>query len=524
MDTTEFKNARLFTGTGFTDPTSLFTAGGKILATGTQDSSGEIVDLKGKYLMPGFIESHAHPGKLGMTRRELDARPTVVSSVEDIQAAVAQRVIAAEPGAWIRGNGWDETYLAEGRGPTRDDLDAVAPDNPVVLNRTCGHMHVVNSVALRISRVGEEVADPVGGRFVRDEDGRLTGLIQEAAMAAIAVPPYTEAEIAHGFQLAQDELVSWGITTVHDLSAISAHLRYYTEANLSGDLRVRFRPWMWALDQAGRDGLLDSALGTGVTSGLGDDLVRVQGMKFSLDGSVGGRTAAVCCSFTDTDDIGLLYLEDDAFIQSLVRAAQGKLRLAIHGIGERAIDQAVRGLAALEEAGHAEFVSGMRNRIEHCGLPTEDHIDFLKSRNLIAASSVGFIYHLGDSYLSALGPERVKRAYPHRDFIDKGIVSPGNSDTPVTNGNPWEGIYGAVTRTTRSGTVLDAEQNITRAEAIRAYTRDAAYSSFEEDTLGTLAAGAHADLQVLEKDPFNVETDELLNLSPSAVYLSGCRV
>lgn len=521
MTVKEFTNARLFTGTGFTEPTSLHVADGKIVKDRSGSTPDEVIDIDGQYLMPGFIESHAHPAKLGLTRLEVDLRPAAVSTIEDVQRAVAERVKAVEPGEWIRGNGWDETYLAEGRGPTRDDLDAVAPENPVVLSRTCGHMEVVNSAALKVSGVGEDIADPAGGRFVRDDEGRLTGLVQEAAMGAIAVPEYADDDYVQAFRLAQEACVSWGITTVHDLSAVPAHMRYYTRANLAGELRIRFRPWLWALDQGARAGVLDSALGAGITSGFGDDRVRIQGMKFSLDGSVGGRTAAVCCSFTNTDDKGLLYLEDDQFFPQLLRAAEGGLRLGIHGIGERAIDQALRGLAALESAGYEEFVSGMRNRIEHCALPTDEHFEFLRSRNVIAASSVGFIYHLGDSYLAALGPERVKRAYPHRSFIDKGIIAPGNSDTPVTNGNPWEGIYGAVTRTTRSGVVLDTEQNISLAEAIKAYTADAAYSSFEEKTLGSLVPGAHADLQVLQQNPFDLEPEELLSVSPAAVYVDG---
>lgn len=521
MTTKVFKNARLFSGEGFTEPKALQVIDGKITEPSAAVGDAEVIDVDGQYVMPGFIESHAHPAKLGMVRLEVDLRPGVVASIKDIQDAVAERVKTAAPGEWVRGNGWDETYLAEGRGPTRDDLDAVAPRNPVVLSRTCGHMEVVNSSALEVSDIEEDIADPAGGRFVRDSGGRMTGLVQEAAMGSIAVPEYSDDEYAQAFQLAQDACVSWGITTMHDLSAIPPHMRYYTRTNLSGDLRVRFRPWLWALDQASRSGVLNAALGAGITSGLGDDWVRIQGMKFSLDGSVGGRTAAVCCAFTNTDDKGLLYLEDDQLFPQLLRAAEGGLRLGIHGIGERAIDQALRGLAALESADYADFVSEKRHRIEHCALPTEEHLEFLKSRGIIAASSVGFIYHLGDSYLAALGPERVKRAYPHRTFIDKGIIAPGNSDTPVTNGNPWEGIYGAVTRTTRSGVVLDAEQNISLAEAIRAYTVDAAYSSFEEETLGSLIPGAHADLQVLQSNPFELESEELLNITPTAVYVAG---
>lgn len=516
------KNARIFSGSGFSQPTTLNVFNGLISTdeTATEATVDTVVDLEGRYLMPGFVESHAHPGQLGMSLRQLDLRPSNVSSIEDIVQLVAEEAQRLGPGEWIRGVGWDETYLAEGRGPTKEDLDAAAAGRPVMLTRTCHHMRVVNSAALELSGISAETRDPEGGRFVRDAQGEPTGLVQEAAMDLIAAPAYTGEDFDEAFALAQEAFVSWGVTTTHDLSTTADHLRCYTRANSRGDLKIRMRPWLWALDQSAMSGVLTHALNTGISSGFGDDRLRIQGAKFTLDGSVGGRTAAVCCAFEGTDDTGLLYLEDEEFLGHLKRAVEGGFRLAIHGIGERAIDQALKALSKLDPA----FVANNRNRIEHCALPTEEHLKQMKEQNIIAASSIAFIYHLGDSYLKALGPERVKRAYPQRTFADYGIIAPGNSDTPVTNGNPWEGIYAAVTRTTVSGTVLDTEQNITLEEAIRAYTTDAAYTSYEEQTLGTLTPGAHADFQVLEQNPFECPPEEWLKLRPTAVYSAGQRI
>lgn len=514
-----FKNARVFNGEGFAEPRDLAVKNGRIAAE--SERASQIIDLDGRFVMPGFIESHAHPAKLGTTLLELDLRPTAVSSVADVVRKVAQAVEGADPGTWIRGSGWDETYFEEGRGPSLEDLDAVAPHNPVVLTRTCQHMMVVNSAALKVSSITEDEADPVGGRYVRGSSGAMTGLIQEAAMDYVRVPAYSEQDEARAFELAQAALVGWGVTTVHDLSALSSNMRWYTQAEQNDQLRVRVRPWLWALDQSAMKGLLDHALGAGITSGFGNDMLRIQGAKFTLDGSVGGRTAAVCCSFEDLDDRGLLYLSEDEIVTQVSRAVQGGLRLAIHGIGERAIEQA---LNALDRIDQDEFVVSQRTRIEHCALPTESQLERIRQKNLIAASSIGFIYHLGDSYLKALGPQRASRAYPHRTFIDWGICAPGNSDTPVTNGNPWEGIYAAVTRTTRSGAVVGADEGVSLKEAIRAYTRDAAFASFEEDSLGTLQPGAHADLQILEENPYDLEPAQWLNIEPTVVYTAGRRV
>lgn len=519
MSTLVFKNARVFQDDGFGDPQDFAVSNGRV--SDETPSSAEVIDLDGRFVMPGFIESHAHPQKLGTTLLDLDLRPSAVSSVADAMNKVAIAVSEAEAGTWIRGSGWDETYFSEGRGPTRMDLDAISPDHPVVLTRTCQHMLVVNSAALRESGIPEDASDPQGGRYVRDSSGYMTGLVQEAAMDYIRVPAYTPEEEDHAFELAQNALVRWGITTVHDLSTSSSSLRRYNQAEQDSKLKLRVRPWLWALDQSAMTGLLDHALGAGITSGFGNDMLRIQGAKFTLDGSVGGRTAAVCCSFADLEDRGILYLSDEEIVHQLRRAVNGGLRLAIHGIGERAIQQA---LDALDAIGEEDFVKSQRNRIEHCALPTEEQLERLRDSNLIAASSIGFIYHLGDSYLKALGAQRAGRAYPHRTFREWGICAPGNSDTPVTNGNPWEGIYAAVTRTTRSGAVVGADEAISLTDAIKAYTRDAAFSSFEEETLGTLRPGAHADFQILERNPYELAPSEWLSLSPSAVYTAGHRV
>ncbi|MGO1548463.1 MAG: amidohydrolase [Nesterenkonia sp.] len=519
MTTLLFKNARVFEGEGFSLPRDLSVIGGKIAEEPHADA--DRIDLQGKFVMPGFIESHAHPGKLGTTLLELDLRPQSVSSVADVVDKVGEATQQVAPGTWIRGSGWDETYFSEGRGPTREDLDAVAQEHPVILTRTCQHMVVVNSAALYASKIAEDAPDPAGGRYVRNSAGAMTGLVQESAMDYIRVPAYSQQDEARAFELAQDALIGWGITTVHDLSTLSSSLRRYNHAEQTSELRLRVRPWLWALDQSAMKGVLDHALGAGISSGFGNDMLRIQGAKFTLDGSVGGRTAAVCCSFEGLDDRGLLYLSDEEVLSQLSRAVQGGLRLAIHGIGERAIEQA---LGALDKLDEDDFVVSQRTRIEHCALPTESQLKRIQQKNLIAASSIGFIYHLGDSYLSALGPERAGRAYPHSTFNDWGICAPGNSDSPVTNGNPWEGIYAAVTRTTRSGAVLGAEEGISLSQAIKAYTRDAAYTSFEENTLGTLRPGAHADLQILEKNPYELEPSDWLRLSPTAVYTAGKRV
>src|SRR5699024_9152960 len=278
MSTLVFTNARVFDGSGFSAPQSLAVKDGKIVPE--RDPNSRRVDLDGRFVMPGFIESHAHPEMLGKSLLNLDLRPQIVSSVDEILDEIAHVVADAKPGVWIRGSGWDETYLSEGRGPTKAELDAIAPHNPVVLTRTCTHMIVVNSAALKISDISHDVEDPQGGRFVRDSAELLTGLVQEAAMDQVRVPNYEDREEERAFYLAQEAFVNWGVTTVHDLATSEAGMRRYSQAERNGRLKVRVRPWLWALNQSAMKGLLDSALGAGISSGFGSEMVRIQGVKF----------------------------------------------------------------------------------------------------------------------------------------------------------------------------------------------------------------------------------------------------
>lgn len=535
--TTVFADARVLAGDRFTEPQDVIVRSGRVVALAEAGSGAAVaagdahsgsegagrgpvtrVDLGGAHLMPGFVESHGHPAMYGVAKLRVQLRPGDVGSIDDIVAAIRSAAADRPAGEWVMGEGFDDTTLAEKRMPTRDDLDAAAPDHPVFIRRTCGHMGVANSAALAASGIDESTPDPSGGKLVRDGAGRLTGLLQEDATGLIKPPATTSADLARGFELAQDDFNSWGITTMNDCLVSRGIMRFYQSLRASGGLRVRMRPWLYAIDLSGHEGLLDALTTAGIASGFGDDMLRLQGVKVQLDGSLGGKTAAMCSPFEHSDDTGILTHETAALTEAFGKAARGGLRLAIHAIGDAAIEQAFE---AIEASGELDWIKANRTRIEHCSLPTEAQLDTMVDWNLIASSSVGFVYDLGDSYPDVIGEERIKRLLPHRSYIDRGIVAPGNSDLPVTTGKPWYGIYGAVTRKTRTGRVLDTVQNITLAEAIRAYTADAAYANFEEDRAGTIEPGKFADFQVYETSPFDLDVEDLPELRPAQVFLAG---
>lgn len=528
-----------------TAPRGVVVRDGVITYVGSSEQARErsapnapVVDAGGRFLMPGLIESHGHPGMYARSLMQVDCRPAVTPTVEDIVSAISHQAERTEPGEWLAGWGYDE-HRMEGPGPTVQDLDRAAPENPVFLRRTCAHMALINTAALKRIGITGDTPDPSGGCIVRDPDtGCATGLLQERAMSLADLPADTPEGMTAGMRLALDDLAGKGVTTVHDMSSGPVEMGVYQSLLAHDGLTVRFRPWYFALAQGEFPGSYDAVLGTGLRSGFGNDMLRYQGLKFVLDGSVGGRTAALAEPFEGGNSRGILYYETSEIEPLVAKAVAAGQRVAVHGIGERAVTQAldlieaggrdapggVLGSGSEETAAQEHYdtlVRSRRHRVEHCGLPNQDELDRLREGNIIAAASTAFLYELGDSYLNNLGPERIARTYPMRTFIDHGIHAPINSDFPVTTPNPWLGIYAAVARRTSSGRLLDTVQNISVAEAIAAFTTVAARASFEEDRLGRVAEGFLGDLVLMDRDPFSVETEDLKDLRPVLTVCDG---
>ncbi|MFG6115650.1 amidohydrolase [Halobacillus sp. MO56] len=481
----------------------------------------EVIDLAGRTLMPSFIESHIHPSIYGLTLLEVDCKPTATPSIAAITEKISEKAADIPEGEWILGWGWDDSKMADKRNPMRWDLDKVAPNHPVVLKRTCAHMAVANSKALELSGISEDTPNPEGGNIERDEQGRLTGLLQEKAQGLLKAPKYGPEDMAKGMKLAQDQFAAWGVTTVHCMSTQTADLQLYQSLLEQDELNVRVRPWMWAIDQNGFDGVMEEVLTVGLRSGFGNDMLKVQGLKFMLDGSVGGKTAAFSEPYLGTQETGILYNTVEEVAPLMKRGIEAGLRIAIHAIGDRAIDVAIN---SYEQINETTPINHMRNRIEHCIFPTTKQLRQMKELELIAGSSIGFLYHIGDNYLAKVGDERMKHAFPHQSFKQAGVIAPGNSDLPVNDGNPWMGIYAAVTRKTANGQVTGSEEKISVWDALKAFTTDAAYSSFEEQTLGIIKPGAKADLMVLSHNPLDIDSEQLLDIETEETYLAGKKI
>ncbi len=488
-----------------------------------KDRHTRIIDLNGKTLIPGFIESHMHSLLFGTNLLQLDCRSESTGSIDDILAVIKKSAITTPEGQWILGWGWDDVRLKEKRFPNRWDLDKVSPNHPVFLKRTCVHMAAVNSKALELSNIDSTTPDPEGGHIDKDPDtGQPTGLLQESAMDLLSLPEYSLNDYKRGVELALTKFAQLGITTTSDMSAGFWGIRAYQQLSRENKLTARMRLWPTARDELGFKGILKELVAAGFERGFGNDMINLQGLKFFLDGSIGGKTAAIAEPYEgESDNYGILYSDVDGIAPHIIQTLNAGLRVAIHAIGERAIEVALK---SLERANTEIDMSTMRNRIEHCILPTEDQLDRIKKLNLVVGSSVAFMYALGDSYLLNLGPERVKRAFPYHAYKKRGIVAPGNSDCPVDDVNPLVSMYAGVSRKTIGGATLGREQAMSIMEALKAFTMDAAYSTFDEHIIGSIKKDKYADLVVLSEDPLKVPEDSLKDIEVELTMMNGKEV
>lgn len=482
--------------------------------------STKCLDADGKTVLPGLIESHAHPLHFAANLFQLDLRAEVTPDIASILDAVKEKAKVTPKGQWITGMGWDDSKLKEKRFPTIGELSEAAPDHPVFLKRTCVHNAVVNRMAFIKSGLPESPKDPEGGHFHIDPaTGKPSGLIQENAMMEFAVPSLTADQLKEAMMQAQKQFFKWGITTIHDMAVTKEEMTVYQQLQKENDFRMKVRLWLWAIDQMGWTGVQEEALALGIESMYGNDRLNIQGLKYMLDGSVGGRTAAVSEPYeNEPDNRGILYMKQERLDALVYEAVQNGMRVSIHGIGERAIEMA---LEAILKTNSAEENKNMRHRIEHCALPSDEQLKQLSEHGIIAGSSIGFIYSIGDSYLANLGKERAERVFPHASFKKYGIVAPGNSDLPVCDGNPLFGIYTAVTRKTVGGQQLGTKESISVEDAIKAYTIDAAVSGFDEEKIGSLSIGKYADLVVVDHDPFIIDPESIKNIEVLQTIVEG---
>jgi hypothetical protein len=498
-------NARVYTvNPRQPSATAIAIKAGKFLAVG--DSVSDYVgaetrriDVHGKAVIPGFIDSHGHMLGLGETLSSLDLHG--VSSELEIQAMVANRARLRKPGEWITGFGWDQNLWKNKQFPIKDLLDSAAPDNPVVLTRVDGHAIWVNSEALTVTGVKDKVADPTGGRVMRDETGYPTGVFIDNAMDLVKVPDETPAQREADLEAAAKLCARIGLTTVHDAGIPAATLEAYRTLIQKNRLPIRINAMISGSDPD----LWNRFLKAGPEIG---DFLTVRSVKLYADGALGSRGAALLAPYSDDPKNSGLTITEQATIEKFARdAVKGGFQVCTHAIGDRANHEVLLAYAA---ALHGK--NDKRFRVEHAQVVAPE--DFARFRDNSIIASMQPTHATSDMPWAALrlGPVRIEGAYAWQTFLKLGVHLAFGSDFPVENPNPIWGFYAAVSRQDRQGNPDGGwfpNQRLTRAEALRSWTIEGAYAAFQETTKGSIEPGKFADFVVL--------SDDIMQIAPARI-------
>ena len=486
--------------------------GDRIIKVGTNEEISQLVGkatqvirLNGKTVVPGFIDTHIHVADFGKLLTWIDLSD--VGSIKEIQNRLGRHAAEAPKGKWLLGHGWNQKRFAEKRLPTRFDLDAVSPDNPVILYHQSGQMCVVNSKALQMAGVTKAANAPQGGRIERDTvTGELTGVLRGNATNLVwtVIPELSEEELAEAAGLACEKIVEAGVTSVHWMVLSSTELTIIRMLHAQNRLPLR----VYVIIPAN---LLDEIAGFG-----SDKLaLRVGGALISADGYLAAKTAALFQPYSDDPAArGNMLCTQEELNSSAAKMLKMGLQLVIHAMGDRAIDAA---LTAIEKSRGEAPRKAPRGRIEQAAVLNKTLIERMKRQKVIVsvqpcvAASEFSVW----SATEHLGPERARRLYPLKTLLREGIRVVGGSDCPMEPLSPLLGIQTAVTRE------FFPEERITVEEALRAYTVDAACSSSEENFKGSIETGKLADLTVLSRDPRTVPPNEIKNIAVEMTIIGG---
>ena len=480
-----------------------------------------VIDLAGRSLLPGFIDSHMHLGMTGQNAAVIiDCNSNKVTSISQIQQKIREAAAKAPKGAWIKATGYEQSKLKEGRHPTRDELDEAAPDNPVQLTRCCLHMGVYNTLALKAGGItGPEMFAP--GEVVVDENGRMTGLLKETACTYMWDKViYTKDEYLRSFKAANDILLSYGVTSMHDGSFYGEEtIGLYQDACRNGIIKVRMYNLLYhAYGKKKTIEWVNDFISTGIHGGLGDDHFRLGHVKILIDGSTSGPSCATSQPYSHDPALkGIqLYTQEEAD-DIIIKAHNAGFNVSAHAVGDVAVDVI---LTAIERA-MAQNPRPCRHRIEHCGIINENLLSRIKKAGIVPVPNPGFFNENAEIYVKYYG-DRVNWMFPLRSYLDNGITAALGSDSPVIEADPMIGLYGALTRADKcSGIVAGKDQRIGIMDAIRMYTYNGAYASLEEKIKGSIEPGKLADLVILSGNILDTPVEELKSLKADMTVIDG---
>lgn len=491
---------------------------GGILAAGDEASvlihrgpKTEVTELGERALLPGFIDGHGHVAKLAANFGSANLAPPPVGRIETIDDLVAElrthiAATGAAPGEWVQGRGYDPAFLAEGRHPTRADLDRVSQERPIYITHVSGHLSAANSLAIEMAGLNSRTPDPPGGVIRRDAaTGEVEGVFEEAAMGfftrGLIPPPTPETELER-LKLAQETYAASGITTAQEGAMFPLEQALLERAANSNSLILDVVGYaFWATAKA--------AL-AGKTVGAYHGRFKLGGMKLMLDGSPQGKTAWLTTPYHEippgqpSDYCGYPAMPDEQAEGLAALAADNGWQIIAHCNGDAAADQFLRALAK------AGVQSGARPVMIHAQTVREDQLDLMADMGVIPSFFASHIFYWGDYHRdSVLGPARAGRISPLASALKRGLRFNIHNDSPVVPPDMLRLVRCAVERRTRTGETLGGDQRISALDALAAVTRDAAYAHFDEHSRGTITPGKNADFVLLEADPTRVAPTDL---------------
>ena len=516
-----FRGGVVWTGvSGAGSAEGLAVKDGRIAAVGSDadiegmiGESTTIIDLHGRAMVPGFIDSHTHFISGGFQLSSVDLRDA--DSPEEFARRIGDFAAGLPAGAWITGGDWDHEMWG-GQLPRREWIDALTPDNPVFVQRLDGHMALANSLAMAAGEVTADTPDPAGGTIIRDADGHLAGVFKDGAMALVsrAIPPSTEDELDGALQAAAAHALSLGVTQVHDMGGWEG-MAAYQRAQVAGELPLR----VYSVVPIGSWARLRAYV---AASGRGDDRLWWGGLKAFVDGSLGSTTAWFYDPYVDEPHTSGLMTTDTAELRSWVMSAdEAGLHVMVHAIGDRANDW------ILDVYAQAEAQNGARDRrfrIEHAQHLSPEAIGRFEDLGVIASMQP---YHAADDGRWAekrIGPDRIRTTYAFRSLADAGATLAFGSDWTVAPLDPILGVDAGVTRRTIDGANPEGwvpEQRVSLEETLRAYTMGSARAGFMEDRVGTLETGKYADVVVLSRNIFDLDEKDLVDVRVDLTVVEG---
>ena len=510
---------------GAPEARALAVRNGRIVAVGSMDAVAafrgpdtQVIDLAGRALLPGFVEPHMHSA-LAVLDSWLDVGPFTTTSIDQALEKIRAEAARSKPGDWVRAQLLDPS-LMPGAAVTRQRLDAVAPNNPVFILESNGHIGYVNSAALRLAKVTRDTPNPPQGRFVRDDKGELTGRLEESPSYGpfLKVMPMPDAaQLVGSIRKLFNRASAVGCTSLHDagIGTGGVHDLDILNAAMRDDPPVRYAGFLTS-DR------MDGWLERGIKPGTGTDRFRLQGIKFWSDGSNQARTGYQREPYLGSTSRGALNYTAEQLTEGVQRAHDLGGQVGIHANGDAAIDVTLdvydRVLKRSPRADH-------RHRIEHCSMLHPEQIQRMASLGLSPSFLIGHVHYWGKALRdNILGAERVRFYDPCASALKGGLRISLHSDYNVTPIEPLRYVDNAVNRTMRDGGgVLNPAERISVAQALRAVTIDAAWQCQMDNLVGSLEPGKYADLVILDRDPFRIPPEEIGKIKVQETWLEGKR-